>query len=45
MYLFQNHLIRCSQDRTTLFTTIGVGFYATLALAVLCHAVWLSLWH
>ncbi len=43
MSLIHDHLSRCRQDRNVLFTTIGVGFYGTLTLAVLCHSAWLSL--
>lgn len=45
MYFLHGHVSRCRRDRNVLFTTIGVGFYGTLAVAVLCHSAWLSLSH
>ncbi|GAB6844532.1 hypothetical protein HNR00_002833 [Methylorubrum rhodinum] len=45
MYHVHDHLSRCRRDRNILFATLGVGFYGALALTVLCHSAWLSLWH
>ncbi len=44
MVTIQQHLDRCRQDRTSLYTTLGLGFWGGLALVGLLATAMAAVW-